>query len=257
MAAKNESMTGRGPDQAATAEEVLQIIEGTERPVWSASTLAEYIDVSRPTATSRLKELKEEHEAVQTVKVGNTTVYFTSDSDNLTIAEEHERSLLKWLEDRFVGLETAPWTAINPADGPAEAGDKIQLQVHGSPGNWGVFWKRHWENKREQLDHEETSDDETQALVSGELYAKPTTPIEHIEYPADYDLELNIGARTKETENGTITIATGVKNHLIRPCNDAVFLTDVSVDWLSPKGEGQELEVYGFDTVEESAGDGE
>jgi hypothetical protein len=101
-----------------------------------------------------------------------------------------------------------------------------------------------WDRHREELIYEETSNDETQALISGELYARPTTPIEHTNYPDDYDLELNIGAEFKGEPPKQALIATGVKNYLIRPCNDAVFLKNISVDWISPEGHGQELQTF-------------
>jgi len=87
----------------------------------------------------------------------------------------------------------------------------------------------------------------TQALISGELYEKPTVPIEHTDYPDDYDLELNIGVKDIEKDGTTAFVVAGMKNYLVRPCNDAVFLKDVSVDWISPKGDGQEIESWSFD----------
>jgi hypothetical protein len=39
-----------------------------------------------------------------------------------------------------------------------------------------------------------------------------------------------------------VLVATGFKNYLLKPCNDAVFLKDVTVDWISPKGEPADLE---------------
>ncbi|MFB6201059.1 MAG: winged helix-turn-helix domain-containing protein, partial [Halorhabdus sp.] len=243
MASENQYMTGPGRDKAATAEQVHQLMEDSDRPVWSASSLAEYLDISRPTATDRLKELHQK-EWVKAIDVGNTTAYYIPDTDELDLVEKHKQSLTREFEDKFVGLQTAPWTAVHPNDGPAEAGDKIQIRVEGTPGNWRQVMTNTWDNRRAELIYEETTADETQALISGELYAKPTTPIEHTDYPDDYDLEQNIGAEVMETEKGSALLATGVKSYLIRPRNDAVFLKDVSVDWMSPKGHGQELETH-------------
>jgi hypothetical protein len=39
-----------------------------------------------------------------------------------------------------------------------------------------------------------------------------------------------------------VLVATGFKNYLLKPCNDAVFLKNVRVDWISPKGEPADLE---------------
>jgi DNA-binding transcriptional ArsR family regulator len=241
LAYEKQFVTGPGRDKAATAEHVYQLMEDSDRPVWSASSLAESLDISRPTATDRLKELYQK-EWVETLDVGNTTAYYTTE---LNPVEKDKQSLTREFEDKFVGLPTKPWTAVHPNDGPAEAGDKVQIRVEGTPGHWSQVMTHAWPNRREELIYEETSNNETQALISGELYAKPTVPIEHENYPADYDLELNIGAEYKEVDDRQILIAAGVENYLIKPCNDAVFLKNVSVDWMSPRGHGQEL-----DTVE-------
>jgi hypothetical protein len=244
MAHKSEYMPSAGRDKAVTAEQIFEMMKDSDRPAWSAKDIGDFYDVTKPTAKDRLKEL-EEHGWVESVQVSNVTAYYVPESDDLNLVERHKQSLVHEFTDKFVGLSTAPWTAVHPNDGPAEAGDKVQIRVEGEPGNWGQFTTHAWPNRREELIYEETSNNETQALISGELYAKPTTPIEHTYYPDDYDLELNIGAEYKEVDDRQILIAAGVKNHLIKPCNDAVFLKNVSVDWMSPMGHGQEL-----DTVE-------
>jgi hypothetical protein len=236
-------MTGRGPEKAATIDEVYDHLDQSERPVWTAKDVADRFDVSRPTATDRLGELHEK-ELVDTIKVGNATAYFIPDAESLDLLEEHRQSIMREFEDKFVGLPTAPWTAVHPKDGPAKAGDKIQIRVEGVPGNWSWSGAKLWSDRRSGLVDGETVPDETQALISGELEAKPTTPIEHTDYPDDYDLEGNIGAEIIESEKGTATLASGVKNYLIRPRNDAVFLNDISIDWISPKQDSQEGEVY-------------
>jgi len=229
-------------------------MEEHDRPVWTAASISDEFESSRPTVHNRLKEL-ESDPRVRTMQVGNTKAYYLIDEDPRPIEEQHKDSIIDAFTDKFVGLLTAPWTAVHPNDGPAEAGDKIQIRVDGEPGRWGSLLTHAWENRREELVGEETAADSTQALISGELYAKPTVPIEHENYPDDYDLELNIGGRYKEVEGRSrpILIAAGVKNYLIKPCDDAVFLKDVSVDWISPKGEGQEMETYhiSHDDVEE------
>lgn len=241
-------MSNRGPDKEATVQQILQLIEEYEKPVWSASSIAAELNVSHPTVHDRLEQV-EEDPRVRTMQVGNTKAYYLSDEDPRPIEEQHKDSIVKEFTDKFVGLLTEPWTAVHPNDGPAEAGDKVQIHVKGSPGQWASFMTRTWENRREELTPEETAADETDALIRGELYAKPTVPIEHTDYRDDYDLELNIGGKYEKLEGRArpILLVAGVKNYLVKPCNDAVFLKNVSVDWISPKGEGQELDTYHLD----------
>jgi len=243
MATENDTMSNRGPDKKATVQQILQLMESYDRPVWTASSIADELNVSRPPVQDRLKDV-EGDPRVKTMQVGNTKAYYLSEEDPRPIEEQHKDSIIEELTNKFVGLPTAPWTAVHPNDGPAEAGDKVQIRVEGVPGRWRQQMTHTWDSRREELIYEETSDDETQALISGVLYARPTTPIEHTDYPDDYDLELNIGAEIVENDGRSALIAAGVKNYLIRPCNEAVFLKDVSVDWMSPKGHGQELETY-------------
>lgn len=245
MALDTDTMSDRGPEKAATPQEIFGHMKSYDRPVWTASSLADELGVSRPTIQDRLEEV-EENPRVRTIQVGNTKAYYVSEEDPRPIEEQHKDSIIDEFTDKFVGLPTAPWTAVHPNDGPAEAGDKVQIRVEGVPGRWRQQMTHMWESRRQELIYEETSADETQALISGELYAKPTVPIEHTNYPDDYDLELNIGGEYQEIEERSrpILIVAGVKNYLVKPCNDAVFLKDVSVDWMSPKGHGQELETF-------------
>lgn len=235
-------MADRGPPRATTPGEILGHIEASDRPVHTISSLSEDLDVSRPTIEDRFEEVKGDSR-IRCLKVGNTEAYYLSKEDPRPVEERHAESIVHEFTDKFVGLPTAPWTAVHPNDGPVEAGGRVQIRVEGVPGRWRQSTTHTWENRREELIYEETSDDETQALISGELYAKPTVPIEHVDYPDDYELELNIGAEFEEIEGRTrqILLATGVKNYLIHPCNNAVFLSDVSVDWISPKGAGPEI----------------
>jgi hypothetical protein len=240
--------------QSVTDEEIIRLLKTGLRPVWTNSTLAEELDITRQTANRRLNQLEHESEKVESVKVGRATAYYVPGVEPLpagdTIEERHRQSIIQAYTDRFVGLESAPWTAVHPNDGPAEAGDKVQLLVTGTPGNWGHMRAFTWDNRREKLPEGETDNDRTQALVSGQLYGRPTTPIEHIDYSAhgnDWDLEMHIGINEVETEKGIALLATGVKRHWIVPENDAVFLTDVEVDYISPQGEGQDLPVMEFD----------
>jgi hypothetical protein len=182
---------------------------------------------------------------LEAVQVGNANAYYLAGVEMKPVnpdVDPIKQDLRRSFEDRFVGLPSAPWTAIHPNDAPAEGGDKIQIQVQGRPGNWGSFMTRLYENRRQELQYSETDEKEVQALISGELYEKPTVPIEHVDYPDDYDLELNIGGEFKGDPPNQALIAPGVKSYLIRPCNDAVFLKNVKVDWICPVGRGQELD---------------
>jgi len=239
--------------RSVTDEEIVGLIKSGRRPVWTSSSVAEEFDITRQTAHARLKQLEDESTEVMSMNVGQATAYYVTGIEVLpgdNIKEQHRHSIIQSYSDRFVGLESEPWTAIHPNDGPAEGGDKIQLFVEGVPGEWNHKNQYLWENRREELQDAEISNRRTQALVSGKLYEKPTTLIEHIDYSPygpDWDLEKHIGINKIETEMGTALLATGVKRHWIQPWNDAVFLTDVEVDWISPQGEGQELPVWGFD----------
>jgi len=245
---------GRNP--GLRESEVFEIIEAHNRPVWTAADIAEKSDVSRPTASKRLKQMADDGE-LETVQVGNANGYYLAGVEMKPVnpdVDPVEQDLRRAFENRFVGLPSAPWTAVHPNDGPAEGGDKIQIQVQGGPGNWRSFMTRLYENRRRELQHSETDDKEVQALISGELYEKPTVPIEHVDYPDDYDLEGKIGAELKREPPKRALIATGPKNYLIHPVNDAVFLKNVVVDWICPAGSGQELDTHELEVVERGDG---
>lgn len=238
MVTENKLMPSPGPDRAATTEEVYEIMEETDRPVWSATSLADYIDVSRPTATDRLKELHDDGR-LQTMDVGNVTVYYVPEGEPESFEEELRQDLRREFEGRFVGLPSAPWTAVNPEHGAAEAGSDVQLVISGAPRNWAIV-EAYAGGEYEELTEDKTGEESTQALVSGRLYAEPTTPIEHIEYPDEPDLETQLGVKIELVGNKAVLIAEGVSNHLLRPCNEAVFLSDVRIDDIVVKGEGKE-----------------
>lgn len=230
---------GRNPK--LSKDEILSYLKDGSHPVWTSGQLAEKTDVSRKTAKSHLEDMADEGE-IESMDVGNTTAYYCRgvETDYRESSEGAlERDIKREFEDRWVGLRKFPWTARLPNEGPAEAGDKVQIQVEGTRGDWSVFKTRNWENRREELEPKEQVDDEVQALVSGELYGKPTVPIEHVDYPDHYDLEGEIRAEWEEVgeEGRRVLMAYGMKKHLIKPQNDAVFLKDVSVDWISPISE--------------------
>lgn len=227
-------------DKADTREKVFEVVSRAT-PGTSAPDVADEIGVTDPTARSHLKGLVEDGE-VDAAEFGNTTVYFTEteilpgpDEVDETIGfapDEREmaadtrlgwqlRGVVNEFTDRFVGLDREPWTAIHPNDGPATAGDRIQIHVEGLPENWGVVLEQVPEEEaREYLTEPEVVRGEVSVLLSGTLYAKPTTPIEHHSIPEDYDLE---GRQN-------------LSPWLFEPCNEAVFLEDVEVDWISPIG---------------------
>jgi len=71
MALNTDTMPDRGPEKAATPNEILGHMESYDRPVWTASSLADELGVSRPTIQDRLEEV-EEDPRVRTMQVGNT-----------------------------------------------------------------------------------------------------------------------------------------------------------------------------------------
>ncbi|QLH82794.1 HTH domain-containing protein [Halosimplex pelagicum] len=234
--------------RSVTDEEIIKLLRSGRQPVWTSSTVAEQLDITRQTAHARLKQLEDESGEVFSLSVGQATAYYVPGVETLpggSIEEQHRQSIKQEYTDKFVGLHTEPWTAIHPNDGPAEGGDKVQLWIEGEPGYWSIFRRFTWENKRDKIYDEELGDHETQALITGELYEKPTVPVRHISWPDDYDLELNLGTKWHTIEsdgsNRSVLVASGVKNYLLQACDNAVFLQDVSVDWISPKGEGKEI----------------
>jgi biotin operon repressor len=230
-------MTGVGRDPAVTREEIYELIRSDDRRAWSAKDIADHFGVSSQTTKKRLSELRDAG-WLDTVEVSNVTAYYVPEDPDLDLVEQHKQDLVREFSDRFVGLQTDP-TEVTPDGRSNDAGDKVQLEIVGEPGRWSIFHRRRWKDRREQLDPMEIDDSETQALVSGVLYEKATVPIEHINYPDDYDLELNIGGQYEDVEGRErpILIAAGVKNYLIKPCDDALFLGDISVDWISPPNE--------------------
>ena len=210
-------------------------------PGIGAPEAAEEVGVSEPTARNHLKKLCEGGH-VQKANFGGADVYYTDEpalempddvDEELGLTPDPRRyesdspvgsqlrDVVDAYTDRFVGLDSEPWTAIHPNDGPAEEGDRIQLLVNGIPGYWRNHLHRvHAENSREHLSKQEVVPGEANVLLSGSLYTKPTTPIEHRGIPDDYDLEQRAQ----------------LSPWLFQPCNEAVFLTDVEVDWISPIG---------------------
>jgi hypothetical protein len=230
---------GRNP--GIRESEIYEIMKNQNRPVWTAKDIGDAGGVSRVTASKRLKEMADD-DNLETIEIGNATVYYlaglemkpTGDNDLI------KQSLRQEFEDKFIGLVTEPWET--GADKPVEPGDRVQIQVDGEPGRWTTVFTRHYDNRRKELHYDETIESDTQALISGEVYEKPTTPIEHTDYPDDYDLEEKIGAEIVGDPPHQGILATGFKNYLIRPANDAKFIRDIEIEWVSPGDDDAERE---------------
>jgi len=214
--------------------EVVEIMKSNNRPVWTARDLADHSSVSRPTASKRLKQMADDGE-LESIKVGNATAYYMAGIETKPVnpdADPIKQDLRRWYQDRFIGLVTRPWQT--GTEKPVEPGDRVQIQVDGEPGRWTTVVTRHEANRRQELHYRETSNDDTQALISGEVYEKPTTPIEHTDYPDDYDLEEKIGGDIVGDPPHQGILAMGFKNYLVRPANDAKFIRDIQIEWISP-----------------------
>jgi len=235
----------RGRNVKITDEELLSYLQSDEKPVYTSKAVAETFDVTKPTALSRLRDLEKEKKEVQSMKIGRTTASFVNDdfseSESYSRAEEHRNAILQEWEDRFVGLPSRPWTAIHPNDGEATAGDKVRVAFSGKPGNWYGITVNHDDDSKIEYPGE-IINDETQAVITGELYGKPAVPAGELSLSDDYDLVENTGAEIKQAgdSHSEFLLATGPKSHLLMPHNDAVFLKDVSIVWFSPLGEGEE-----------------
>jgi hypothetical protein len=235
-------------------EEIVNLLKSGLRPAWTNTTIAEELDITRQTANYRLKELEEEHEDVASISVGQATAYYVPGVSALppgdTTEERHRQSIIQWATDKYVGRPDDPSKATYSEEGEATAGDEIQIVVEGTPSKWRqarLYGVLPQDKGREKLHDGEIIKEETQAIVSGELYAKPTVPIRHIEYPDDYDLELNLGTKYVGDPPNQPLVAAGTKRHLLYAENEAVFLTDVSVEWISPKGEGEKTDSMTLD----------
>lgn len=227
-----------GRTRELTTKRVIHLLESGNRPVWSVSDIAEHENVARVTAQKRMDELVEDG-LVETVHVANATAYYLPGvlvqvpGDDV---EAIKRDLRRAWTDRFVGLRSDPTTAVHPNDGPATAGDEVQILTEGEPGDWREVLTVPAEDRRQQLESPELVAGEIQALVSGTLYAKPTVPAAHIDFDRDYSLEQQTGATVRDVDGRDVFVAAGPKNYLVRPHDEAVFLTDVAVDFVSPLG---------------------
>lgn len=220
-----------GPPQKLTVDESVSIIRDAERPVWTVQQFADRADVSHPTARERLSEAVDRGD-ITTMDVAGCTVYYLPGKEMERFDDgEHSVAggLRTYWEGRFVGDRREP--SILPTMHGAElsAGDRGKFQAIGWPGDWEIIEAVAYDESLGSKIAPPAPEGYT-GIITGELEARPTVPIEHTAYPDDYDLELNIGARDSEIEGHPAVIATGVKSHLIRPCNDALFLRNVVVE---------------------------
>jgi len=224
---------GRNP--GILPADIFEIMEYESRPVWTASAMGEAGGVSRVTAKKRLEEMADAGD-LERITIANATGYYLAGVVMRPMGENDiiKQSLRRHFTDKFVGVPTKPWET--GTEKPAEPGERVQIRADGSPGHWTIISMRHYDNRRKELMYDEIHPGETSALISGEVYNKPTTAIEHSGYPPDYDLEGAIGAEIVGDEYPNI-LAKGRKNYLIFPVNDGKFIRDIEVEWVSPADE--------------------
>lgn len=242
MAPDTQSMTGRGRREKVTDSQIIELLRNDDRPGWSATALAENFDVTRQTAHTRLKDLVEEVEDIRKMEVGTALLYYSTfdtggyaPSPENPAEERNKQKLVHYLDGQFVGSLDAPWTPTPFQTDPAKAGDHIQFLIEMHSDSVEIRESYTEENRLNELPNRKKVEDSVQALAFGELYEKPTTPIEHMSYADDYDLE---ALAEREPQ-------------LFSPCNGAVFLTGVRIDDLSPEGEGPERP--GLNLMEDAA----
>lgn len=229
--------------RSVTDEEIVDLLKSDRRPVWTNSTIADELDITRQTANYRLKELEEKSDEIISIDVGQATAYYVPGIKPLPVTgntkEYHRQSIIRWATDLFVGDRGEPWQ-IRTGEENLTAGDTVQIVVVGTPGNWEkstIFSPLPGDQAREEPPSGAISEIRTQALVSGELYGKPTVPIEHVDYPDDWDLKGQLGTEYVGDPPNQPLLAGGPKRHLLRAANNAVHLKNPSVDWISVQGE--------------------
>lgn len=260
-----------------TKDDALDILSSGKRPVWTVIQFAEEADVSRTTAKRRLREL-EETEHVDSIKVSNATAYYavgveTQPNLNLSEREEVEREVRAYWEGRYVGEMTEPSVIETSKGEELSAGDKVQFVVSGSDSRMSnrqavLSYDDRLENlpsDRADLDEKTNTDEEHDlmefmemvseeydshyALLTGELKGKFTVPITEggIASVSTRFPSLQKGTKWEfEEKDGVPHLAVaGTGAYLLRPCENAVFLSNVKVDDLklvneeeSPQDEG-------------------
>lgn len=221
-----------GRKKSPTTREVLQVVEESARPVWDAPALAEEFGTTESPVRDRLKTLAA-HGEVETLTVGGTTVYYPPREPAEGPTEQYSAGDPESLRDelsncythRFLGTQaTWEWPATSYES--VRSAETVQLLVEPSLSGWTeVSLYPLTDSLRDVIPPEEEVADRVQALITGGVVRKPTTPIEHFSYPWDTDLK----AWAEECPE------------LFTPSNDALFFTQSSIQDVSLAGEGTEL----------------
>lgn len=227
MPTHSSTSTGGGA-KSPTPEEVLKFMQQQDRRVWAAPALAEQMGFTPPPVRDRLKSLHE-HGEVEKLVIGGTTAYYPREQEsNVEAAAKGGDSITAELSNtyahRFLGTE-ATWEWESASHEEALAAETIQLVVEPGFSGWTESKVVTGDDRREELYATEKLGWGVQALITAGVVRKPTTPIEHISYPWDTDLEELAEERPS----------------LFEPSNEAVFVMLSSVDDVSPTGEGHEL----------------
>lgn len=224
-------------------------MQHADRPVWSARQLADRADVSRKTAEKRLQEAIGRGD-LATLQIGNGTGYYLPGKEMQRFDEGGNpvaEAVRAYWTDRFVGTAGGlhdPSIVSTFHRNTLTADDRGRFVVQGRPANWELL---HASKESESLpSYDPPAPEGYVAVITGELYAKSAVPIEHIDYDDDYDLELNIPMQATKIDGDPVLIAAGQKRHWVRPCNDAVFLQDVTVEQLDGPGP-KDMEVVDVD----------
>lgn len=221
----------RGREKSPTPGEVLEFMEERDRRVWATSTIADRMGFTTTPIRDRLKTLVRREDVEKVVEAG-TTLYYPRESAESTASdtrtEEESESLTGELSNtythRFLGTE-ATWEWETASHDDVLAAETIQLVVEPGFSGWTESKVVAGDDRREKLYATEKLGWGVQALITVGVVRKPTTPIEHISYPWDTDLE----ELAEEHPS------------LFEPSNEAIFVMLSSVDDVSPTGDGHEL----------------
>lgn len=240
--ANQSSTSTRGRNKNPTPNDVLKFMEKRDRRVWAISTLAEKMGFTPSPVRDRLKTLVRRGQ-VEKIVVGGTTAYYPreelEDAEPDVKPEKGPQSITDHLSEtyahRFLGTEKT-WKWETPVYETVHSAETVQLLVEGGESGWDEISVFVDEEHRDELYSTEKFANSVQALITVGVVRKPTTPIEHIYYPSDMDLE----AWAEECPA------------LFEPSNAGIFVMMAYVDDISRVGEGNELMSKGAeDPVEE------
>lgn len=270
---------GRGRDKKLSKEDVWEILKDTDRPVWTASQIAERTDVSKTTAKNRLQEMSEMG-GVSSVKVGNAVAYYATErwkGESAEISTENSiaTAATDYWEGRFLGGVKDMSVVRSYDDEELRRGDEIQLIVTGTgirltrligvasggefeqvPPPDGFSEEQRKQNEyggavaTAELDTE--SFDGPVALLSAELGKRFAVPLVEEEL-GNFDTHApELEGRNTEWEfevrdEVPHLVVAGIGARLLRPWEDAAYLKDVGVvDIEFPEGEDNPLAGGGF-----------